>query len=188
MGITRVTGMTAPLLDDQAAGRAAVFACRRCRNSRRVPTSSCCPRSTGSSQPRNPSRLQKLDPLTRGALFHEVQAEFFRELAARRTTAGLARRSRRARSRRSTRHGARRGRRPRPARAGDRARVARRDCRHREGPARVGAPARRAASEWLPEYFEFSFGLRDAEGRDPRSRPDPVARRRPLSVCAARSI
>jgi hypothetical protein len=27
--------------------------------------------------------------------------------------------------------------------------------------------------EWVPEYFEFSFGLSD-EGRDPRSRPDPV--------------
>ena len=29
------------------------------------------------------------------------------------------------------------------------------------------------AAEWQPEYFEFSFGLHD-EGRDPRSLPDPV--------------
>ena len=26
----------------------------------------------------------------------------------------------------------------------------------------------RSAQEWIPEYFEFSFGLSD-EGRDPRS-------------------
>ena len=29
------------------------------------------------------------------------------------------------------------------------------------------------ADDWLPTYFEFSFGLSD-EGRDPDSRPDPV--------------
>ena len=28
-------------------------------------------------------------------------------------------------------------------------------------------------TEWIPEYFEFSFGLND-EGRDPRSLKDPV--------------
>ena len=27
--------------------------------------------------------------------------------------------------------------------------------------------------EWMPEYFEFSFGLND-DGRDPRSLADPV--------------
>jgi CRISPR/Cas system-associated exonuclease Cas4 (RecB family) len=30
------------------------------------------------------------------------------------------------------------------------------------------------AGEWLPTYFEYSFGLRD-EGRDPNSRLDPVS-------------
>src|SRR5581483_9698717 len=39
----------------------------------------------------------------------------------------------------------------------------------------LGIWVRRLADDqtWRPEYFEFSFGLRD-EGRDPRSLPDPI--------------
>ena len=61
----------------------------------------------------------------------------------------------------------------RAARAGDRARLARRDCRARPRPARLGPEAARGATAWTPEYFEFSFGLSD-EGRDERSVPEPV--------------
>ena len=39
----------------------------------------------------------------------------------------------------------------------------------------LGIWVRRLAdgADWIPQYFEFSFGLHDA-GRDPRSLPDPV--------------
>src|SRR5262249_47657822 len=119
-----------------------------------------------------PEPLQKLDPLTRGAIFHEVQAEFFRELH-------------------------RTGRLP-VTEAGTPAALATLDAtmarvaaRYRDelAPAserrwrdeiasiakdlRVWARRLHDTNGWVPEYFEFSFGLSD-DGRDPRSRADPV--------------
>lgn len=119
-----------------------------------------------------PMPLQRLDPLTRGALFHDVQAEFFRTLQAR-------------------------GRLPLDGdavadavRLVDRtlARVAE-DYREQLAPAidrvwreEIAALGRdlRAwvrrlpdSGEWKPSYFELSFGLSD-EGRDPRSVTEPV--------------
>ena len=89
-----------------------------------------------------PEPLQRLDPLMRGALFHEVQAEFLRAMKAEgrlpvtddhvphaltRRRSGARERGREARRR---------------ARAGDRSRLARRDRRHRPRPAGLGpAPA-----------------------------------------------
>jgi ATP-dependent helicase/nuclease subunit B len=119
-----------------------------------------------------PEALQRMDPLTRGALFHEVQAGFFRELHVQ-------------------------GRLPlEPRHVGDALAVADRvlgevaaDYHERLAPAiervwrdeiaaigrdlRVWVRKLPESREWTPEYFEFSFGLAD-EGRDPRSVPDPV--------------
>ena len=55
-----------------AARRPRRIRCRRCRSSPRARTSSCSPRSTASSRRRSIEPLQKLDPLTRGSIFHEV--------------------------------------------------------------------------------------------------------------------
>lgn len=119
-----------------------------------------------------PEPLQQLDPLTRGALFHEVQAELFRELKARGrlpVTDALM---------------------PAVLETLDRI-VARVAAKYREqlAPAiervwkdeiasiakdlRVWARRLPASMDWVPEYFEFSFGLHD-DGRDPASLPDPV--------------
>jgi hypothetical protein len=119
-----------------------------------------------------PEPLQRLDPLTRGSLFHEVQAEFFRTLQARgrlpvdeaavpaalrhveRTLAAVAARYREE-----------------LAPAIDRV--------WREEIAAIGRDLRvwvrklPTAQPWKPSYFELSFGLAD-DGRDPRSVPDPV--------------
>src|SRR5262249_43093698 len=118
-----------------------------------------------------PEPLVRMDPLTRGSLFHRVHAEFFRELAA----AGRL-----------------------PIRPGDVAAAARTlDAvvdRVAAEYAETLAPAidrvwrdeidelRRdlgiwvqklaGQADWRPAYFEFSFGLND-EGRDPRSVPTP---------------
>jgi RecB family exonuclease len=114
-----------------------------------------------------PEPLQRLDPLTKGAIFHEVQAAFFRVLHAE-------------------------GRLPVTA-AGVQAALATLNqvlsevaSRYeeelapaiprvwREEVAAIGRDLRvwvRKFPEshgWIPEYFEFSFGLSD-EGRDPRS-------------------
>jgi RecB family exonuclease len=119
-----------------------------------------------------PEALQRMDPLTRGALFHEVQAGFFRELHAQ-------------------------GWLPlEPRHVNDALTVVDRvlgevaaDYHERLSPAiervwhdeiagigrdlRVWVRKLPESKEWIPEYFEFSFGLSD-EGRDPRSVPDPV--------------
>jgi ATP-dependent helicase/nuclease subunit B len=119
-----------------------------------------------------PEPLVRLDPLTRGSLYHRVQADFQRELKAR---GGLP---------------------PSPATVGEAVRLldsivdrVAAEYEERLAPAieRIWndeiADLRRDLSiwvrrmadgaEWIPEYFEFSFGLND-EGRDPRSLADAV--------------
>jgi CRISPR/Cas system-associated exonuclease Cas4 (RecB family) len=119
-----------------------------------------------------PEPLVRMDPLTRGSLFHEVQAEFYREMQRRGalpvTAAGLSD----------------------AVRCVDDvlARVAERykdelvpaiervwndeiaDIRRD-----LGIWVRRLADDptWIPEYFEFAFGL-PLEGRDPRSLRAPI--------------
>ena len=119
-----------------------------------------------------PEPLQRLDPLTRGALFHEVQAEFFRSMQADgrlpldaagvpaalrlvdRTLADVAAAYR-----------------ERLAPAIDR--VWREEIAALGRDLRVWVRRLPEARDWRPSYFEFSFGLSD-EGRDPRSVSEPV--------------
>ena len=120
-----------------------------------------------------PEPLQRLDPLTRGSLFHEIQARFFRDLEGR-------------------------GQLPVTVATIDAARdvldhvvAAVAETWHDDlAPAvervwadEIGAIRRdlRAwllilagdGAEWLPKYFEFGFGEVPGE-RDPRSIPEPV--------------
>jgi RecB family exonuclease len=119
-----------------------------------------------------PLPLQRMDPLTRGALFHEVQAGFFRERhakgrlpiaesdvpdALRVVDAVLARVA-------SDYH-------ERLAPAIER--VWRDEIASIGRDLRVWVRRLPESAEWKPEYFEFSFGLAD-EGRDPRSVAEPV--------------
>jgi ATP-dependent helicase/DNAse subunit B len=119
-----------------------------------------------------PEPLLRMDPLTRGSLFHETQAEFYREMQR---SGGL------------------------PIRDGDVATAAKvldaildrvaaayaeklapaidRVWSDEIGEIRrdLGIWVQKIAGNgvWQPAYFEFSFGLND-EGRDPRSLPEPV--------------
>lgn len=172
-GITRVTGTTGPFLAEQR------LSARPYSLSALQKFSSCPYQFLLSAIHRlepaeEPEPLQKLDPLTRGALFHQVQAEFFRELQR---TGRL------------------------PVGSGEAAvthtlavldtivtrvaeewheqlapaieRVWRDEIADISKDLRVWARRLSTAADWLPEYFELSFGLSDA-GRDPRSVPDPV--------------
>ena len=114
-----------------------------------------------------------MDPLTRGSLFHRVQAEFYRALEAgtrlpvtRASAAGgraSPQRSARPRGRAST---------PRSSRPRSSASGATRSTTCGAISA-SGCRSSRTKRTGSPKYFEFSFGLND-EGRDPRSLPDPV--------------
>ena len=121
---------------------------------------------------REPEPLQRLDPLTRGAIFHEVQAEFFRVLrAAGRlpvtaasvdTALGVVNRALEEVARKYREELA-------PAIE----RVWRDEIAALGRDLRVWVRKLPEHEGWVPEYFEFSFGLSD-EGRDERSVPDPV--------------
>ena len=119
-----------------------------------------------------PEPLVRMDPLTRGSLFHKAQAEFYRALDASgalpvtRDSLALAASTldivldRVAGEYAET-----------LAPAIERVWRDEVDELRRD----LGIWVRKLADDqaWRPAYFEFSFGLSD-EGRDPRSLPDPV--------------
>jgi ATP-dependent helicase/nuclease subunit B len=119
-----------------------------------------------------PEPLQRLDPLTRGALFHEVQAEFFRSMQAQGLlpldAAGLPAALQLIDRKLADVAAAYR---ERLAPAIDR--VWREEIAALGRDLRVWVKRLPEAGSWKPSYFEFSFGLSD-QGRDPRSVSDPV--------------
>ncbi len=119
-----------------------------------------------------PEPLQRMDPLTRGSLFHQVQAEVFRALQREEITISAAHL-------------------PRVLELLDEtlARVAA-DYRERLAPAiervwddeiaamrtdlRVWIDRMASNADWEPWLFEFAFGLPGQPGHDPMSLRDPV--------------
>jgi hypothetical protein len=170
-GITRVTGTTGHLLARQR------LAARPYSLSALQKFSSCPYQFLLSAiyrlQPaEEPEPLQKLDPLTRGALFHEVQAEFFRELqrgGQLPLTDADVPRALVLLDATVTRVAAKYHETLAPAID----RVWRDEVADIARDLRVWARRLPEAGDWKPEYFEFSFGLSD-DGRDPRSAPDPA--------------
>lgn len=170
-GLVRVTAATAPMLRIQRL-RARPYSLSALQKFATCPYQFVLSAIYRLEPHEEPEPLQRLDPLTRGALFHEVQARFFRELQAdgrlplqaagvpaaiqvvNRTLAEVAQEYR-----------------ERLAPAIDR--VWRDEIAAIGRDLRVWVRRLPESSEWRPEYFEFSFGLRD-EGRDPRSVTEPV--------------
>ena len=120
-----------------------------------------------------PEPLQRMDPLTRGSLFHEIQAQFFREMERRAelpiTVASIA-------GARSVLHEVVTAASTRwhdeLAPAVERVWVDEIAAIGRDLRAWLESVARDGA-EWLPKYFEYGFGEVPGE-RDPHSRPEPV--------------
>ena len=119
-----------------------------------------------------PEPLVRMDPLTRGSLFHKAQAEFYRALqhegalpVTRGSLAAAAKTLDAVLDRVASEYA------ERLAPAIDRVWRDEVDELRRD----LGIWVQKIAEEpaWQPAYFEFSFGLND-EGRDPRSLPDPV--------------
>ncbi len=119
-----------------------------------------------------PEPLVRMDPLTRGSLFHRAQAEFLREMDGRHQLPIAADRvvdAVRVLDAALDRVAGEYAEKLAPAIERvwtDEVGELRRD---------LGIWVQRLAKEpdWVPTYFEFSFGLND-EGRDPRSLPEPV--------------
>ena len=119
-----------------------------------------------------PEPLVRMDPLTRGSLFHKAQAEFYRALEAdgalpitRDSLASAASTLDVVLDRVAGEY------------AETLAPAIERVWRDEVDELRrdLGIWVQKLADDqaWQPKYFEFSFGLNDA-GRDPRSLPDPV--------------
>ena len=119
-----------------------------------------------------PEPLVRLDPLTRGSLFHRAQAEFYREMqrdgklpVTRERVADASKVVEAALGRAAEEY------RELLAPAIERVWRDEIDELRRD----LGIWVRRMADDpaWIPEYFEFSFGLSD-EGRDARSLKQPI--------------
>ena len=78
-GITRVTGMTRAMLESQRLG-ARPYSLSALQKYASCPYQFLLSAIYRLEPPRDIEPLQKLDPLTRGSIFHEVQAAFFRDL------------------------------------------------------------------------------------------------------------
>jgi len=119
-----------------------------------------------------PEPLVRLDPLTRGSLFHRAQAEFYRDMrkagtlpVTRERVAQASKAIEAALERVSDEY------KEQLAPAIERVWRDEIDELRRD----LGIWVQKMADDpsWVPEYFEFSFGLSD-EGRDERSLKDPV--------------
>jgi CRISPR/Cas system-associated exonuclease Cas4 (RecB family) len=113
-----------------------------------------------------------MDPLTRGSVFHSAQAEFFRALqgdgrlpVTRANVQSAVRTLHMVVDRVAGEYA------ETLAPAIDR--VWRDEIEEIRRDLAIWVQRLAADGDWVPEYFEFSFGLND-EGRDPRSLPNPV--------------
>ncbi|CAN5775158.1 hypothetical protein BH24ACI5_BH24ACI5_09410 [soil metagenome] len=174
-GVTRVNSHTQPMLESQRLG-ARAYSLSALQKFASCPYQFLLSAIYRLEPAEEPEPLQKLDPLTRGALFHEVQAEFFRAMqsggALPVREAGISH-ALSILDRIIARVAAEYHERLAPAIE----RVWRDEIADIAKDLRVWVRHLPEAADWVPTYFEFSFGLpRDlAEtGRDPRSLPEPV--------------
>jgi hypothetical protein len=171
-GLTRVTGATRPALAEQRLG-ARAYSLSALQKFAACPYQFLLSAIYRLEPNQEPEHLQRLDPLTRGAIFHEVQAEFFRALQQAGTLPVTE----------ATLDCALRTLDETIARVADRYyeqlapaidRVWRDEIAGIARDLRVWARRLPDYGDWLPEYFEFGFGLPRDQDHDPRSAPEPV--------------
>ena len=178
-GITAATDRRRGRSSRRSGSARAATRCRRCSSTPSARTSSCSSAIYRMRPAEDLEPLQRLDPLTRGSLFHAVQTAFYRQLQAEQRLPVTAGRPSIARSRCSTRRSRRRRRastscwRRRSIACGTtRSRAIRRDLRlWVDEIARAGGDGCRAGSSGRSAMQD---GGALAVGRDPTSRPEPV--------------
>jgi CRISPR/Cas system-associated exonuclease Cas4 (RecB family) len=174
-GITRVTSLTKPMLDSQRLG-ARAYSLSALQKFASCPYQFLLSAIYRLEPSEEPEPLQKLDPLTRGALFHEVQAEFFRALksagqlpVAASDIGSVLKTLDRIIDRVAAQYHEQLA----PAIE----RVWRDEIADIAKDLRVWARRLPDAGDWVPTYFEYSFGLPldlEDQQRDPHSRLEPV--------------
>ena len=175
-GITRVTGMTKPMLESQRL-TARSYSLSALQKYAACPYQFLLSAIYRLEPPRTVEPLQKLDPLTRGSIFHEAQARFFRALKAdgrlplvEKDAAGALATLDRVIAEVAAEY------QDNLAPAIDR--VWRDEIGDIGRDLRVWVRRMAAADHagWTPVYFEFAFGLKEQHEsqRDPASVPDPV--------------
>jgi len=119
-----------------------------------------------------PEPLQRLDPLTKGSLFHEVQAEFYRALQKAKLPIGTTpiETVLEVLDDTLTRVAAEYAEQVSPAVD----RVWQDEIANIRTDLHVWARDFAATTKWEPWLFEYAFGLTDSRGRDPNSLADPV--------------
>ena len=119
-----------------------------------------------------PEPLQRMDPLTKGSLFHQVQAEFFRALQKANLSISTAQRDLvlKTLDETLTRIAAEYSELLAPAID----RVWQDEIESLRTDLRVWVDQLAASAEWEPHLFEFAFGLPEQPGHDPASRKEPV--------------
>jgi ATP-dependent helicase/nuclease subunit B len=171
-GLTRVTGMTKPMLEAQRLG-ARPYSLSALQKFASCPYQFLLSAIYRLERPKDIEPLQKLDPLTRGSIFHEAQARFFRRLkeegrlplapgdiasALQTIDAALAAVAAEYEEQLA------------PAIE----RVWRDEISDIGRDLRVWVRRLPLSGGWTPGYFEFAFGLPGDTGRDPSSVPDPI--------------
>ena len=175
-GITRVTGMTKPMLESQRLS-ARSYSLSALQKYAACPYQFLLSAIYRLEPPRAIEPLQKLDPLTRGSIFHEAQARFFRALKAEghlplleKDTAGALATLDRVIAEVAAEFE------DNLAPAIDR--VWRDEIGDIGRDLRVWVRRMAAADHtgWVPSYFEFAFGLKEQHdaARDPASVPEPA--------------
>ena len=119
-----------------------------------------------------PEPLQRMDPLTKGSLFHQIQAEFFRALQKEKLSIATGPRDRilETLDRTLARIAAEYYERLAPAID----RVWQDEIASMRTDLRVWVDQLATNAEWEPLFFEFAFGLPGQPGHDPESLKDPV--------------
>ncbi len=170
-GLVRVTESTKPFLQSQRLG-ARPYSVSALQNYAYCPYRFLLSAMYHLEAMEEPEPLQRMDPLTKGSLFHEVLAEFFRALQQRKMP--IATKSMDAvlevLDATLTRVAANYAERLAPAVD----RVWQDEIASIRTDLHIWARELAASTGWEPWLFEFGFGLPDSPERDPNSRREPV--------------
>jgi ATP-dependent helicase/nuclease subunit B len=170
-GLVRVTDSTRPFLQTQRLG-ARPYSVSALQQYAACPYRFFLSAAYRLAPLEEPEPLQRMDPLTKGSLFHRVQAEFFRALQQAKLPITTAQRDRVFETLDRTLTRIAEDFYERLAPAIDR--VWQDEIESIRTDLRVWVDQLASGTEWEPWLLEFAFGLSGQPGHDPISRPDPV--------------